>query len=76
MKAIRGATTVNVDCAEEIKESVKELLGEIKALNKLKNEEIICIMFSNTADIKSYYPSKSGKRVRFFFCAALFFGRA
>ena len=69
MKAIRGATTVNVDCAEEIKESVKELLGEIKALNKLKNEEIICIMFSNTADIKSYYPAKAARECGFVNCA-------
>lgn len=67
MKAIRGATTVNVDCAEEIKESVKELLSEIKALNKLKNEEIICIMFSNTADIKSYYPAKAARECGFSF---------
>lgn len=67
MKAIRGATTVNADCAEEIKEGVKELLGEIKARNGLKDEEIICIMFSNTADLKSYYPAKAAREAGFSF---------
>ncbi|MDE6597404.1 MAG: (d)CMP kinase [Clostridia bacterium] len=69
MKAIRGATTVENDTTEEIKESVKELLTEIKRRNTLKSENIICIMFSNTADIRSYYPAKAAREAGFFNCA-------
>lgn len=69
MKAIRGATTVENDTAENIKESVKDLLDEIKKRNALKCEDIICIMFSSTADIRSYYPAKAAREAGFFSCA-------
>lgn len=67
MKAIRGATTVDTDSAETIKENVKELLNEIKIRNGLKEEDIVCILFSNTTDIRSYYPAKAAREAGFFF---------
>ena len=66
MKAIRGATTVNNDSADEIKESVKELLTEIKTRNALNPEEIVCILFSNTSDLHSFYPAKAAREVGFY----------
>ncbi len=66
MKAIRGATTVNSDNAEEIKESVKELLTEIKTQNALNSEEIVCIIFSNTSDLHSFYPAKAAREAGFY----------
>ena len=69
MKAIRGAITVNSDTAEEIKENVKLLLNEIVKENNLSSEKVICIMFSNTADIHSFYPAKAAREVGFFNCA-------
>ncbi len=69
MKAIRGATTVEKDTAEEIKKSVEELLLTIKRRNGLNDENIVCIMFSNTSDIKSYYPAKAAREAGFFSCA-------
>lgn len=69
MKAIRGAITVKADTAEEIKENVKLLLTEIKKANNLLAENVICIMFSNTADIHSFYPAKAAREVGFFNCA-------
>ena len=69
MKAIRGAITVNADTAEEIKENVKLLLNEIAKANALTSENVVCIMFSNTADIHSFYPAKAAREVGFFNCA-------
>ena len=69
MKAIRGAITINADTAEEIKENVKLLLDEIVKENSLRVESIISIMFSNTADIHSYYPAKAAREAGFFNCA-------
>lgn len=69
MKAIRGATTVENDTAEEILKSVSELLLNIKKKNNLTAENIICIMFSNTADLHSYYPAKAAREAGFFSCA-------
>ena len=61
MKAIRGATTVSCDSPEQIKESVKELLNQIFKVNNLNADNVVCIMFSSTADIKSYYPAKAAR---------------
>ena len=69
MKAIRGAITVNADTAEEIKENVKLLLNEMAKENDLSPENVICIMFSNTADIHSFYPAKAAREAGFFNCA-------
>lgn len=68
MKAIRGATTVEIDSAEEIKSSVSELLLKIKEKNGLTDENIICIMFSNTSDLHSFYPAKAAREAGFFCC--------
>lgn len=68
MKAIRGATTVNADTKEQIKERVKELLTEICKKNAIGDTDIICIMFSTTSDIKSYYPAKAAREAGFALC--------
>ncbi|MCH5148814.1 MAG: (d)CMP kinase [Clostridiales bacterium] len=65
MKAVRGATTVDIDSAKQIKERVKELLESICTQNSIDKEEIICIMFSNTLDIRSYYPAKAARECGF-----------
>lgn len=69
MIAIRGATTVDCDCAEQVKECVKQLLEELKLKNALTDGEIICVLFSSTADIKSYYPAKAAREAGFASCA-------
>lgn len=69
MKAIRGATTVSEDNPILIKQSVKELLNAIMQANGLGAEQIICIMFSSTADIKSYYPAKAAREAGYASCA-------
>lgn len=69
MKAIRGATTVEKDEAENIKQRVEELLTEIKNANNLNEDNMIFILFSNTADIRSFYPAKAAREAGFFSCA-------
>ena len=69
MKAIRGATTVESDTPAQIKECVKELLNNIVKVNNLDCGQIICIMFSSTADIKSFYPAKAAREAGFATCA-------
>ncbi len=69
MKAIRGATTVAADNTELIRSAVKELLETIVSKNTLNERDIVCIMFSTTADIKSFYPAKAARECGFGFCA-------
>ena len=67
MLSIRGATTVDKDCPEQIKESVKELLTELKVRNNLNAENTVCIIFSTTTDIHSYHPAKAAREAGFYF---------
>lgn len=69
MRAIRGATTVGKDCAEEIRAATGELLIEIRKKNGLSEGEIVCILFSNTSDIRSFYPAKAAREAGFSSCA-------
>ncbi len=61
MTVIRGATTIEKDCKEEISSAVKELLNEIFAVNKLAKGEIRAFVFSLTKDIHSYHPAKAAR---------------
>lgn len=61
MTIIRGATTISLDCKEEIIASVQELLDEIFKVNLLSKEEIKGFLFSLTSDIHSYHPAKAAR---------------
>ncbi|MBQ8284512.1 MAG: (d)CMP kinase [Clostridia bacterium] len=67
MIVIRGATTIERDCKEEISKSVKELLDEIFSLNALKKEEVRVFVFSLTSDIHSYHPAKAAREAGYDF---------
>ena len=61
MTIIRGATTVEKDCKEEISFAVKEMLNEIFTVNALAKEEVKGFLFSLTTDIHSYHPAKAAR---------------
>ncbi|MFL0246632.1 chorismate mutase [Candidatus Clostridium stratigraminis] len=58
MIAIRGATTINEDNIDEVKEASIELFNKIIKENNIKKEDFVSIIFSCTNDIKSCYPGK------------------
>ena len=61
MTIIRGATTIQKDCKEEIVSAVKALLDEIFSTNALKKTEVKGFLFSLTSDIHSYHPAKAAR---------------
>lgn len=61
MTIIRGATTIEKDCKEEITLAVKELLKEVFEKNSLTKEEIRGFLFSLTSDIHAYHPAKAAR---------------
>ena len=67
MTIIRGATTVEKDCKEEIFSSVKSLLDEIFHANELNKDEISGFLFSLTTDIHSYHPAKAAREAGYDF---------
>ena len=67
MTIIRGATTVEKDCKEEIFSAVKLLLDEIFQVNGLEKKEISGFLFSLTTDIHSYHPAKAAREAGYDF---------
>lgn len=65
MIAIRGATSVEADTPEEIRSAVGELMCAICDQNSIAEEDIVCILLSNTADIRSLYPAKAAREAGF-----------
>ena len=58
MIAIRGATTIESDSKENIKECTIELFERIMETNNIKIDDIVMIIFSCTDDITKDYPGK------------------
>ncbi|MDV2999263.1 MAG: Chorismate mutase AroH [Chroococcopsis gigantea SAG 12.99] len=57
VRAIRGATTVEENTVEAIKEATTELLDAIESHNRLDPEEVVCVIFTATEDISAIFPA-------------------
>ena len=69
MIAIRGATTITEDTAMQVEQATNELLVEILKRNNLDMENVVFVLFSTTADIKSAYPAAAARKIGFTDCA-------
>jgi len=65
MFTIRGATTVENDCEEDINSAVKEMIALILKENNITIDDVISIIFSCTRDLKSCYPAKAAREMGF-----------
>ncbi len=65
MQAIRGAITAAADRPEEIRRAVEKLMEQIISANQIKIENIVSVIFSSTADIKSIYPAQVFREMGF-----------
>lgn len=63
MKAIRGATTIEIDSVEQVTKRSQELFGQIISFNKINLNDIVDIIFSCTPDIKSFYPAAALRQI-------------
>ena len=61
VRAVRGATTVDADTPEVIKERVVALLGQVLEQNGLTEDDIISILFTATEDIVSTFPATAAR---------------
>lgn len=57
-RGVRGATTLNDNTAEEIKNATVELTNEIMSLNSINKEDIAFIIYTVTSDINADFPAK------------------
>jgi chorismate mutase len=61
VRALRGATTVDVDEPAHITERVVALLEEMLARNGVGHDDLISIVFTTTKDICSMFPAAAAR---------------
>lgn len=65
VRALRGATTVDVDTAEQVKHRTTGLLEEMVERNGVHHDDIISVLFTATDDIHSVFPATAARDIGF-----------
>lgn len=61
VRAIRGATRLAQDSADEMAEAVVELVAEMIAANNLDRDGLISVIFTATPDLCSAFPAAAAR---------------
>ena len=63
VRAIRGATQLEVDDRDHLLDRVSELVTAILADNDLHSDDLISIVFTATADVRSEFPAYAARQL-------------
>ena len=63
IRAIRGATCLQSDTADEMAGAVVELLSEIIDRNSLSVDDLVSVLFTATPDIHSAFPASFARQI-------------
>jgi chorismate mutase len=63
VRALRGATTVDADTPEQVKERITALLEEMLQQNGVGHEDLISIVFTATPDVVSMFPATAARQL-------------
>lgn len=63
VRAVRGATTVDLNDEQEILNATDELLRALIKENRIDKEDIISIMFSATSDLNAAFPAVAARKM-------------
>jgi chorismate mutase len=61
--ALRGATTVQANDAEQILAATEELMRELMARNALTPEALVSCLFTLTEDLDAEFPAVAARRI-------------
>lgn len=61
--AVRGATTVESNSADEISEKTRALLTQLIDANDLRNEDMVSIIFTATDDLSAGFPATAAREL-------------
>jgi len=61
VRALRGATTIDVDSPAQIEERVVELLKQMIDRNGVDHEDLISVIFTATEDVVSTFPATAAR---------------
>jgi chorismate mutase len=62
VRALRGATTLDVDAKDHLFERVIALFGELFERNALDNDDLISVILTATGDIHSAFPAEAARK--------------
>jgi chorismate mutase len=60
-RAIRGATTADVNTKEAISSATREMLEELVRVNGLQQDQIAAAIFSTTRDLNAEFPATAAR---------------
>ena len=62
-RGVRGATTVETDCREEILTATRQLLALMIRLNGIQPEFVASAIFSTTHDVNAEFPALAARQL-------------
>jgi chorismate mutase len=62
VRALRGATTIDVDEKEHLFERVVGLLEALFERNDISHDDVISVIFTATGDIHSAFPAEAARK--------------
>lgn len=63
VRAVRGATQLDVDERDHLLDRVAELVREVLARNDLATDDLISIVFTATSDVRSEFPAYAARAI-------------
>ena len=63
MRAVRGATTLDEDSAEQVDARVRELMTQMIERNGLDREDLVSILLTATPDVHSAFPASAARQM-------------
>lgn len=65
VRAIRGATQVDVNARVQILEATTELVSEVMTRNELTIDDVISVLFTATPDLTAEFPALAARKLGF-----------
>ena len=65
VRAVRGATQLEVDERDQMLERVSEMVLDVMASNGLEVDDFISVIFTATSDLVSEFPAYAARRLGF-----------
>jgi chorismate mutase len=63
VRAVRGATRVDVDDPETILAATRELVGQVLDRNDLKPDDVVSVVFTATRDLTAVAPALAARQL-------------
>lgn len=63
LRALRGATTVDDDTAEQVTDRVVTLLEAMFSRNDVDHDDVVSIVFTATDDVRSLFPAAAARTI-------------